>query len=211
MNFKKGIFILLLSFTGISACMAQYDYVRPLPVSSSGNYNNTFSFGFGMGGYYPYAGPSYASTPNLSAYFDRVVFKHVGPGNVSVGGMFSFKQVSTEYTNYNTTYNYIQEWNYYIIGARAAYHLNDFPFRNCNPYAGAMIAYYITGFTFTSNDPNSGEPNDPGYYLTPDTYPNFFAASVFAGISSTIGSRTCVWIEAGYGYTSLAFGASYKL
>jgi len=190
MKLYKTIVLILLSFSSATAIMAQSAgnandlYVRPGDASPQA-YNNIISLGFGVGGYYPYMG---------------------------TGGLLSFKTIYSNYLGYNGNYNYIQRWDYYIIGTRASYHIAPFYNKHIEFYAGAMIAYYITNFKFSSNDPEVSNPGDPGYGLTLDNNsPDFFSLSIYAGIRSSITQHSGVWIEMGYGYTSLAFGVSYKI
>jgi hypothetical protein len=218
MKLKQTIFITSFTLASASLVMAQTtdgatspDYVRPpieqpRPVS-----NNVISFGFGMGGYYPYTGTNYVSNPNLTLQYENTLFGHAGPGKVNVGALLSYKSIYSSYTDYYSGYNYQQRWNYYIIGSRVSYHLIPFFNKSLETYAGGMIGYYITAFKFNSNDPNTSEPSDPGYFLTGNNSPNFFALSVFAGVRSWFNNHTCVWVELGYGYSSLAFGVSYKI
>jgi hypothetical protein len=219
MSFKKAVLTGVFILAGISASIAQdtdkdtssYNYVRPANEKNISDLNNCLSIGFGTGGYYPYYGVSYLESPNVIFTYEHTTLKHAGPGNISLGALFSYKQVSSIYENYSNGYNYTQEWNYYIAGIRVVYDLVDFPSRTIEPYAGAMIAYYFTNFKFTSDDPDYSEPGDPGYYLTPNNYPSFFAPSIFAGIRTRFSSHGSAWLEAGYGYTTFAFGLSYKI
>ena len=213
----KGIFIVsvalsfTLSTTAQTAGNNNYSYVNPEEQAPTPTNNNFLSFGFGVGGYYPYSGPIYTSGPSLSLYFDNTTFKHIGPGYITLGGLFSYKQIATGYTNYNAIYNYYQSWSYYIIGARTAYHIFPFNSKFIDIYGGGMIGYYITGFKFTSNDPYYSEVTDPGNYLSVNHYPNFFACSVFAGVRSWFNNNGCIWADIGYGYTSINVGFSYRL
>lgn len=217
MKLYKTIVIILLSFSSASAIMAQSAgnandlYVRPGDASPQA-YNNIISLGFGVGGYYPYMGTTSVESPNISLLYENTILNHAGPGNISIGGLLSFKTIYSNYLGYNDNYNYIQRWDYYIIGTRASYHIAPFYNKHIEFYAGAMIAYYITNFKFSSNDPEVSNPGDPGYGLTLDNNsPDFFSLSIYAGIRSSITQHSGVWIEMGYGYTSLAFGVSYKI
>ena len=211
------IFIAILCLTITLNGLAQtadnntYIYVNPESVSIAPVKNNLLSFGFGVGGYYPYSGPAYSASPNLSIYFDNTTFKHIGPGSITLGAMFSYKQISTGYTDYNGSYTYYQSWSYYIFGARTAYHVFPFNSKFIDIYAGGMAGYYITGFKFSCDDPNYREGSDPGNYLSINHYPNFFAFSVFTGIRSWFNSKGCIWADVGYGYTSINIGFSYKI
>ncbi len=218
MRFAKVLFILLVSMAMAFVCLAQtedynpYQYTRPESgnQTSYSNLNNVLSFGFGIGGYYPYNGVYYQENPGVILSYDHTILKHAGPGIVSLGAVVSYKQIYSPYMDYTTGYTYTQNWDYYIVGARAIYCLTSFPGNIIEPYAGAMLAYYITNFKLTSTDPNYSEPGDPGYYLFTSDYKNFFAPGIFAGIRSRFNKRESFWIEVGYGYTSMAFGMSYK-
>jgi len=214
MKFKTPLFILLISFAWSSVLMAQSEtnsddsYIRP-PTSFHGN--SVLSIGFGMGGYYPYTGTSAIESPNVTLSYEKAVFKNVGPGRIDLGALASYKSIYSSYMTYYGDYNYTQHWKYFILGTRVSYHINPFINKNIELYAGGMVAYYITVFNFTSNDPNTSDPADPGYSLTANHSPNFFALSVFSGIRSWISPHSGVWFELGYGYTTMAFGISYKI
>jgi hypothetical protein len=217
MDFKKAVFTAIFGLLGLSACMAQYtdtnqyDYVRPQNEKNPAGLINTFSIGFGTGGDYPYYGAYYVESPSIILSYENTIIRHFGPGEVNLGALASFKQIASNYEDYSNGFSYIQRWDYYLLGARLVYHLTDFPSRLIEPYAGLMIAYYLTEFKFSSNDPDYSEPGDPGHDLLPNKYPSFFSPSIFAGVRSRFSNRGSTWLEAGYGYTSIAFGLSYKI
>jgi hypothetical protein len=218
MDFKKRTFTLLTGLLSTLSIMAQYadnsqyNYVNPDSKKITTTTNSILSFGFGVGGNYPYSGITYVENPNITLSYENTTFKHVGPGSINLGELLSYENIYSGYTDYGTGYNYVQHWSYYILGTRISYHLNPFPTnKNIELYAGAMFGYYITTFKVTSTDPDYSEPGDPGYYLTPDNYPDFIALSTFVGARSWFNSHGSVWLEVGYGYTSLAFGVSYKI
>ncbi len=203
---------LLSGNKGIAQTEINDDYYKPAksrPVYSESS--NLIYAGIGEGGYYPYSGLRYTQKPNITLIYERVIFKHLGPGTLNAGPLLSFKNIASQYLDYNTGFKYEQRWNYYHIGARLAYNLHIFPGNSIVPYAGAMIGYYITDFKFSSNDPNYSDPTDPAYYLTTNRYPDFFAMSILAGIRSTMGYHTSVWLELAYGYSSVSFGVCYSL
>lgn len=207
---------MIIGLVAFSTMNAQYeniqsDYVRPqnnqVPLESA----TLLSLGLGFGGYYPVPAAMYIENPSVSLSTERVVVKHAGPGTLNLEGMLAYKSIYSGYTDYYTGYNYEQHWNYYIVGTRLSYHLKSFSNKKMEPYAGIMLGYYINAFKFTSNDPDYAEPSDPGYSLKFSGTANLFAPSVFAGVRSWISKRSAIWIEAGYGYSSIAFGASYKI
>jgi hypothetical protein len=210
MKLIKTTFLLLLSMATVSAVVAQSEdsYVRP---NSSFTSNSILSAGFGMGGYYPYTGTSAIESPNITLNYQRALFKNAGPGTIDLGALASYKSIFSSYMTYYNDYSYTQHWKYYILGTRLSYHVNPFNNKKIELYAGGMVAYYITVFNFSSNDPNTSDPADPGYALTTANSPNFFALSIFGGIRSWISPHSGVWLELGYGYTTMAFGVSYKI
>ncbi len=216
MEFKRAVLLIVIVFVGVSISTAQfidssgYNYIRPVKSQSSGVLNNSLSLAFGDGGYYPYHGESYLQSPGLIVSYENNTFKHIGPGTICTGVLVSYKQIGSNYTDYNTGFEYKQRWNYYILGARIIYRITGFPSAIIEPYAGVMLGYYINSFKFISDDPHYSEPSDPGYYLNSSSYPNILEPGIFAGIRSRLSSRGSVWFEAGYGFTSIAFGISYK-
>lgn len=219
MKMKTGIVAVLFSLGLSSAALcqspgnSQVDYV--CPVNMQKQYlamPNTFlSIGLGMGGYYPYTGAAFVENPTVSLMCDHTIFKHIGPGKINAGVVLAYTSIYSNYTDYFTNYNYQQRWDYYILGTRFTYNIQPFIGKNIETYAGIMAAYYITTFRFASNDPNYAEPNDPGYSLKYSNSPNFFSPGVFIGFRSWFNTHSSIWLELGYGYTSVNFGASYRI
>lgn len=213
----NGIFILSISLAACSTAIAQstddtqYNYVRLQTESSSPAAGTILSLGLGFGGYYPNTPAIYVENPNITISGERTVVNNAGPGKVNLEALLSYKSIYSGYTDYYTGYDYEQRWDYYILGTRLSYHIEPFGNKKMELYAGVMAGYYITSFKFTSNDPDYAEPTDPGYSLKFGNSPNFFAPGIFAGIRSWITRHSSVWIETGYGFTSVSFGASYKI
>lgn len=217
MKLKTGFLVFFFGTAAFSACIAQSadnlsSYVRPAQQATPATPNiTTLSLGLAFGGYYPYAGATYVENPGVTLMGETAIFKHVGPGSIDLGGLLSYKSIYSSYSDFYTNYDYEQRWNYYIFGGRLSYHINPFANKSIETYAGFMLGYYLTTFTFNSDDPNYAAPTDPGYGLNFNNYPSFYALSVYMGLRSWVTSHSSVWIEVGYGYTSLAFGVSYKI
>jgi len=179
-----------------------------------GKGDNVIGAGLGLGGMYSYSSvysSGYKSSPNFILTYDNGTFGNVGPGTISLGGLFSYKGISYGYTDPRFPYySYTEKWAYWIVGFRSAYHLNVKTFR-LDPYAGLMLAYYFTNFSFSSNDPYFHEPGDPFYYVYTQGYNSYLAMSAFIGLRYYITHKVGLWIEAGYGYTNLAYGINVKL
>ncbi len=178
-----------------------------------GKGDNVVSLGLGLGGMYGYSSvysSGYKSGPNFILAYDNGTFDNVGPGTISLGGLLSYKGISYSYTSpYFPYYNYTEKWTYWILGFRGAYHLNVKTFR-LDPYAGLMLGYYFTGYSFASNDPYFREPGDPFYTIYNQAFSSYVAMSAFIGLKYYITHKVGLWIEAGYGYTNLAYGVNIK-
>lgn len=216
MNFKRVILAAFLALAASPVVYAQsadssINYVRPQTEQTTASSHTVLSLGLGFGGYYPYTAAIYEENPNLTLMVRHALFNHVGPGHIAIEGLVSYKSIYSGYTDTYTNYYYEQRWNYYIFGGRLSYHVSPLGSKKIDMYAGVMEAYYLTKFKFSSNDPDFSDPADPGYSLKYSYSPNFFAPSVFLGIRSWVTNHSSVWMEIGYGYTSVAFGASYKL
>jgi hypothetical protein len=167
------------------------------------------SLGIGFGGVYNYWGFGYTESPNIILSYDNGTFGHVGPGLISLGGLLSYKSVGYDFSS--GPYYYNQSWSYWIIAFRSAFHWNFTNSQRCDPYIGLMLGYYFLGYHFSSNDPAVNAPGDP-YYATyyNATYNGYLAFSAYLGFRYFVTDKIGFWAEIGYGYSNLAFGASYK-
>lgn len=182
----------------------------PSNTNAFGKGTNVLSIGFGLGGDYSYFSPGYSSTPNIVLTYDNGTFGNVGPGIISLGGLFSYKGISNDYTDPNTGYYYNQNWNYYIIGIRSAYHWNFTRSDRFDPYIGLMLAYYDISYNASSNDPGFHLPGNPYYYDYESTYSSYMAFSLYLGARYYLSNSVGIWLELGYGYSNAALGVSFK-
>ena len=176
-----------------------------------GKGSNVLNVGVGLGGDYTYYGYGYSSTPNFVLSYDNGTFGNVGPGTISLGGLFSYKGISYGYTDFNSGYTYNQNWNYYIIGIRSAYHWNFTSSSRFDPYLGIMLAYYDINYKASSNDPYYDRPGNPHYYYYSNSYASYTALSLYIGARYFVSNRVGLWLELGYGYSNAALGVSFKL
>ena len=176
-----------------------------------GKGSNVLSLGIGLWGDYTYFGPGYTSSPNFVISYDNGTFGNVGPGTISLGALLSYKGIGYSYTDYHSGYYYNQNWSYYIIGLRSAYHLSIASIPRFDPYVGIMLGYYDIGYKESSNDPYFDNPGNPYYGYYTNNYSSYFAFSLYIGARYFVTNHVGVWLELGYGYTDAALGISFKL
>ncbi len=215
MKNKLRLALASLAFVTItSALFGQEATYQPVNNPPSGyafdKGTNILDIGVGLGGYYDYWGAGYSETPNFIVKFENGTFGNVGPGVISLGGLFSYKGISDDYIG-RDGYTYHDSWNYWILGFRSAYHLQIPTAPRFDPYIGLMLGYYILGHTFSTNNPDYNVPGNPGYVYYNATYPSYVALSMYLGARYAISNRVSIWGELGYGYTNFALGVGFKL
>jgi hypothetical protein len=198
-----------------SASFGQETAPQPVTAAPATNWafskgTNVINAGVGMGGYYNYWGGGYYETPNFILSYENGTFGNVGPGTISLGALLSYKGIGDNYIG-GDGYSYADNWTYWILGFRSAYHLNVPGAPKFDPYGGLMLGYYFLNHTFSTNNPNYMHPGDPGYVYYTATYPNYAALSVYVGARYYLSNTVGIWGELGYGYTTLAIGVNFKI
>ena len=80
---------------------------------------------------YKGSGWSYHATPAISLSYEQALSNKIGPGYVGVGGYFGFQTSNAQFDDsyyYNGAYGnyyYKYRWSNIMVGARAAYHMDD--------------------------------------------------------------------------------------
>ncbi len=211
---KKLFFILSLpSLFMLNTARAQHqDQGSGAGQESFPQGTNSLAIGVGIGGEYGWWGVGYSSTPNLVISYENGIVGNgkVGPGTISIGGLLSYKGIGYSYTDPYSGYFYKQNWSYYILGIRGAYHWNFTGNVKFDPYAGVMISYSLVNYSFSSNDPYWNNPNDPFYNTYNNSYPSYAQVSLFLGCRYYVSSHIGLWAELGYGYTNLSLGINFK-
>jgi hypothetical protein len=207
-------FFLILLIGISSASFGQDTAPQPIPPSPSSGAaftkgTNVINAGVGMGGYYSYWGGGYYETPNFVISYENGTFGNVGPGTISLGALLSYKDISDNYIG-GDGYNYTDNWTYWILGFRSAYHLTIPSTPKFDPYAGLMLGYYFLNHTFSTNNPNYRTPGNPGYVYYTASYPDYAALSLYLGARYYISNTVGIWAELGYGYTTLAVGINFR-
>lgn len=162
--------------------------------------------GLGIGGDYGvYSGS--AASPLIDIYYDQEVYRYEKFGVITAGGMLGEK-------SYKYTYGTFQEnWRYYLIGARAAFHITGPDFasysdnidpnklRNLDLYGGLILGYYA--LSYSNNNSAFGGDNR--------SYGNHLGLSLFVGGRYYFTNKIAGDLELGFGASILNIGLSYKL
>lgn len=132
--------------------------------------------------------------PAISLSLDRGVWPVGGPGVISLGGYLG-----------NTGYKYSSggytaKWNYFIVGARGAYHYNGFSsVPKLDVYGGAMLGYNIVNYSSDGNDVDIS-----------NSYRSGIGFSGFLGGRWFFTERIGAYAELGYGVSVLNAGLAIK-
>lgn len=132
--------------------------------------------------------------PAISLSLDRGVWPVGGPGVISLGGYLG-----------NTGYKYSSggytaKWNYFIVGARGAYHYNGFSsVPKLDLYGGAMLGYNIVNYSSDGNDVDIS-----------NSYGSGIGFSGFLGGRWFFTERIGAYAELGYGVSVLNAGLAIK-
>lgn len=132
--------------------------------------------------------------PAISLSLDRGVWPVGGPGVISLGGYLG-----------NTGYKYSSggytaKWNYFIVGARGAYHYNGFSsVPKLDIYGGAMLGYNIVNYSSDGNDVDIS-----------NSYGSGIGLSGFLGGRWFFTERIGAYAELGYGVSVLNAGLAIK-
>jgi len=167
--------------------------------------------GFGGGRYYSYgglAGYSYRVSPAFSLSYEQALKKKVGPGYLGLGAYFGYQTAHLQYDNYyynGNKYYYRHSWNYMLISARGAYHLDLLNAEKGELYFGAIIGIRFQTYKYESN---SIDPNKKFYQLNSSSvYPSY---SAFIGGRYYFAPKVAAFAEIGYGISYLTAGISFK-
>lgn len=131
--------------------------------------------------------------PAVSASVDRGMWDVGGPGVVSVGGYLG-----------NTGYKYSDggydaKWNYFIVGARGAYHYNGFSsLSKLDVYGGVMLGYNIVSYTADGDEISTG-----------NSYGSGVGFSGFVGGRWLFSENVGAYAELGYGVSVLNVGVTF--
>jgi len=155
--------------------------------------DNAINAGIGLGGTMVMGDGS----PSISLSYETLPFEKLGIGYISVGGYGAYKHSSYKYSSYK------YKINYWIAGARAAYHFDFYDltsndlFNKFDVYAGAFI-----GLSFDSND------YDGINHLGLDDGVSF-REDFFVGCHYKFTDNFGVYAETGYSFAYLSGGLSF--
>lgn len=165
--------------------------------------------GFGRSFYrYSGLGYSYHSSPLISLSYEQAIPNKIGPGYLGVGAYLGYKSAYLIYDNYyynNNKYYYRHNWRYFLIAARAAYHLDALNFDKGELYFGGIVGVRYSSYSYETN---SLDPNKDLYELNSSSiYP---ILSPFIGARWYFASKVAAFCELGYGASYFTGGLSLK-
>lgn len=175
-----------LFFIAIAIVMSTTAFAQPFQKGTT-----TINAGIGLG---TALGGLGKARPAISVSLDHGIWEVGGPGVISLGGYVG-----------NTGYKYsdmgyTSKWNYFVVGARGAYHYHGFTsVPELDVYGGVMLAYNIV--KYSSDGDNLGQSNSYGSGLG---FSGFLGGRWF--FSNNIGA----FAELGYGVSVLNVGATFK-
>ena len=147
--------------------------------------------GFGMMGVY-----GDVVIPPISVSID--IAKEIEEFPISFGGIIGLAK-----SEYDWSYAYSDEYKwtytYFLLGARAAYHLN-LKSPKIDPYGGIMLGYNIVSVKEPDNYP-VGHSSKSSYMMY----------GFYGGARYFFNPKMAVYAELGYGFGYLNLGISYKL
>jgi hypothetical protein len=163
--------------------------------------DNMFHVGIGFGGKigkYDFDKQS----PALNIQWERSVYDIEGVGLITGGGYLGYKSFKNEGALYGD-YTYKQTWTYWIIGARAAFHVTAIKNDKLDIYGGLMASYNVLTYSYSDNDPYPYDSYAGGYA-------SGTSATVFAGARYFLSDKIGVYGEVGSSINLLTVGASLK-
>lgn len=215
---KKFLFCLATTF--ITSSTFSFNGNNPPEISTAQNGSGSGCFdestrivnlGIGFGGvnYYKVrgAGYTYGKTPAFSISYEQALPKKLGPGYLGVGAYAGYMSARARYVEsyyFGQSYYYEHHWNYFMLAARAAYHLDFLNSEKAEVYGGAIIGLRFQTYSYETNDPS---PNEP--YRLND-------GSIYPSVSLLIGARwyfvpkVALFAEAGWGISYGTAGVSFK-
>ena len=191
---KISIFVILL------ICVYSVNLFAQESVERTAEYPVTFQpgekivqggLGFGMMGVY-----GDVVIPPISFSID--IAKEIEGFPISFGGIIGLAK-----SEYDWSYAYSDEYKwtytYFLLGARAAYHLK-LKSPKIDPYGGLMLGYNIVSV----KEPD----NNPVGYSSKSSYMMY---GFYGGARYFFNPKMAVYAELGYGFGYLNLGISYKL
>lgn len=130
--------------------------------------------------------------PPITLRFDYML-KQLGPGTLSVGGLFGFAATKDKFIFYSYNYSYV------LIAARAAYHWFPVETKKIDTYAGIVMGANIVNAKYVGD---YGMPYNPKKSRV--------LGGGYVGFRYLITDNLGVNAELGYNVAILNIGGSYK-
>jgi hypothetical protein len=178
---KKSILFL------VAVCMTIMTYAQPFQQGTT-----AINAGIGLG---TALGGLGTARPAVSLSLDHGKWAVGGLGVISLGGYVG----NTGYKYTSVGYN--AKWNYFVVGARGAYHYNGFEnVPDLDVYGGVMLGYNIVKYSSNGNDE----------YLA-NSYGSGIGFSGFLGGRWFFSDNIGAYAELGYGVSTLNVGVTFKM
>lgn len=146
-----------------------------------------------------YGGGFHSILPPINVSYEKGITDNIG-----VGGYLGYASARYNYYGF-TNVDYYWRYNYFILGARGAYHYDLFKVPNLDTYGGLMLGFTIASSTFHSSDPTYNSSS----YSSPAS--GGITWSGFIGARYQIKPKLGVYGEIGYGVSVLNLGLRFKL
>ncbi len=173
-------------FLAIVAAMA----ITPLSAQQFQKGTSAVNLGIGIGTTFGGVG---TGRPAVMLSYDHGMWDAGDTGIISIGGYVG----NTGYSYKDGTYSY--KWNYWLVGARGAYHYHGFKnIPQLDPYAGLMLGYNLVTYSHSSE------------YTGPGSYGSGIGFSFFLGGRWFFSDNFAAFAELGYGIAVLNAGVSFK-
>jgi hypothetical protein len=192
MNINRFYLILAMTMLWCTSIFAQ-----PLTYAEQ-----SFSIGLGVPAISNY---DYSSrSPALTAIYEYGFSDKLGIGYVGGGALLSFAGSDYDYRYLDTPFT--SEYNYVVIGPRAAYHFDmveitgDSFWSNIDVYGGMFLGIRFQSYKYT-NHSNGSEQEDNKSKLATD---------IFTGIRYSFHDQIGAFAELGYGVAYLNLGVNIR-
>lgn len=184
-----SLFVIISFFT--ASQIAAQAFQKGTGVGSAG-----IGFGSSIGSH------SGTQTPAISIQYEQGLWPLGSDGVISLGGYAGYKAFQYKYDAGSV--NYKQNWNYTIIGARAAYHYTGLENEKIDVYGGLMLSYNILKYKFKDNSGSGSGIYNSGSYGSAAGFTAYAGGRYF--FSNNLGA----FAELGYGVSYLTVGLSLK-
>lgn len=151
-----------------------------------------------------------SAAPAFRVSYDKGI-KQIGPGTLTLGGMFGGFNRSYHSTyfdhKYVKNYDYRYSWTYIIAALRLGYYYNfaELDVKEFNIYGGLSVGPRLSLFFETYDGPEDG--SHPVY----NNSPFGFHFGAFLGANYFITPKTAIYTEFGYDISWFTLGVTFNM